>query len=777
MRARSLFAALPLFLVLATLHVHASLPAHIPASQTTLMQPPYTSPSSPSVAAYTLYVRRVPASPDGFPRTVYGVFNASGSFGDSDEVVASRNRPFPGPLIRARLGDELRVTVVNELVDSVIGMHFHGLHSRNNPWMDGVPGVTECGIEPGARFTYVFDVNQTGTFWYHSHASVQYSDGLLGPIVLEHAHADDDPVHAAFAYARDYPIVLQDWFHESADDLLTNYVGPWGAFDGYTPRYPWPPVSVLLNGRGQFNCQFDNCSTTPPLPTPCDDAPECIPLRAPYIGACVVPPSHADVFECPAGGATVRLRLINGANTTPMRFWIDRHALTVVARDGVPVRPRVVRFVTLGVAERFDVIVNCSLGGTGLNYRMFVSMAHGYIPTGSAAPLLWYSAVLGYHANASDAGDAALAAPELPMPESLAQPALFNDTQLFAYAFEPLAPRTAPPARRRIVIESGAGWDSEPGSPLEVWVVNNRTFVMPMASLLQALVLDSPPLDDVLPRPRPGRNNNTFETYVERLEYGAVYEVVVIAMGGQQHPWHLHGYTVDFVGAGLLRDLDRTTFVQSTRNVSVAGGAAWTLCNSSSLNTANLGADVSAALPALDAPAPVLSVGDSWTVPGYGYVAFRFRADNAGPWMLHCHVEWHMALGMGLLLSVERADLLATSTWARTTIAPNVTNPYGTLIADAPADMRVCGAGAASFANAARGLAALVPAPPIAPWPDSAALSLAEWIGVVVGAFVLGAALAVLVVLLLVRRRLRVVALDKQKMLAAATQVSSSAGL
>lgn len=50
--------------------------------------------------------------------------------------------------------------------------------------MDGVAGVSQCAIPPGSNFTYEFQViNQRGTFWYHAHTSVQYSDGLFGPIV------------------------------------------------------------------------------------------------------------------------------------------------------------------------------------------------------------------------------------------------------------------------------------------------------------------------------------------------------------------------------------------------------------------------------------------------------------------------------------------------------------------------------------------------------------------------------------------------------------------
>lgn len=63
-------------------------------------------------------------------------------------------------------------------------IHWHDLDQKNTAWMDGVVGVSQCAIPPGGSFTYEFQVvDQGGTYWYHSHMSVQYTDGLFGPIV------------------------------------------------------------------------------------------------------------------------------------------------------------------------------------------------------------------------------------------------------------------------------------------------------------------------------------------------------------------------------------------------------------------------------------------------------------------------------------------------------------------------------------------------------------------------------------------------------------------
>ena len=69
--------------------------------------------------------------------------------------------------------------------------HWHGIFQHQSNWADGVSFVTQCPIPPNDNFLYNFTVSdQAGTFWYHSHLSGQYCDGLRGPLVV---YDDDDP--------------------------------------------------------------------------------------------------------------------------------------------------------------------------------------------------------------------------------------------------------------------------------------------------------------------------------------------------------------------------------------------------------------------------------------------------------------------------------------------------------------------------------------------------------------------------------------------------------
>lgn len=80
-------------------------------------------------------------------------------------------------------GQTLNITVVNNLKENGTSIHWHGIRQNGTMDMDGVNGITQCAIAPGSSFTYSFKAVQYGTSWYHSHYSVQYADGLQGPLV------------------------------------------------------------------------------------------------------------------------------------------------------------------------------------------------------------------------------------------------------------------------------------------------------------------------------------------------------------------------------------------------------------------------------------------------------------------------------------------------------------------------------------------------------------------------------------------------------------------
>ncbi|GIJ89445.1 multicopper oxidase abr1 [Aspergillus pseudoviridinutans] len=139
------------------------------------------------------------AAPDGFGRPMIGI-----------------NDEWPCPIVNADLGDRLIVDVHNGLGNQSTGIHWHGFHQYMTGTMDGSNQVTQCALPPGSSMRYEFEVNQTGTYWYHSHEMGQYPDGLRGPFIVR----DPSP---PFAYDDEFTLTLTDHYHEQMPVLLQQY--------------------------------------------------------------------------------------------------------------------------------------------------------------------------------------------------------------------------------------------------------------------------------------------------------------------------------------------------------------------------------------------------------------------------------------------------------------------------------------------------------------------------------------------------------------------------
>jgi len=213
------------------------------------------------------------------------------------------NGAVPGPEIRVRQGERLRIAVENGL-DQATTVHWHGLRVPNA--MDGVPNLTQPPIGPRETFVYEFDAIDAGTFWYHPHqrSFEQVGRGLYGPLIVEEA----EPIRVD----REVTWMLDDWrltqAAEISDDFGNRHDMSHGGRIGST---------VTINGR-----------------VPGDFA-----VRA---------------------GERIRLRLVNAANARIFGLDFQDHAPVVVALDGQPVEPHTPAdgLVILGPAMRADLIVD-----------------------------------------------------------------------------------------------------------------------------------------------------------------------------------------------------------------------------------------------------------------------------------------------------------------------------------------------------------------------------------------------------------------------------------
>lgn len=196
-----------------------------------------------------------PVSPDGFTRN--GIL---------------MNGQFPGPQLNVNQFDNVEFIVHNHLPNAT-AVHFHGIDQLYTPWSDGVPGLTQRVIEPGASFLYRWNANEYGTYWYHAHLRSQISDGLYGAIVVKpdpteptalYAISDDPAQITAMRHAEDFPIplIVSDWNHftsEEFDNIMIASNTDNVCFD-----------SILVNGKGSEIClpQDEINSLTNPILIP-----------------------------------------------------------------------------------------------------------------------------------------------------------------------------------------------------------------------------------------------------------------------------------------------------------------------------------------------------------------------------------------------------------------------------------------------------------------------------------------------------------------------------
>jgi FtsP/CotA-like multicopper oxidase with cupredoxin domain len=231
----------------------------------------------------------------------------------STDVWTYGNR-LPGPEIRLRQGEPVRIVVENKL-DQDTTVHWHGIRLPND--MDGVPGLTQPPIRPGQKFTYEFTPPDAGTFWYHPHANSlqQLGRGMAGALIVD----EPEPV----AVDRDLVWLLADWRLTSDAQIAPGFGNAMdAAMSGRIGN------TVTLNGA----------------------LSESVPVRA---------------------GERVRLRLINGALARIMALRFEGHRPVVVAIDGQPCDPHEPANgrLLLGPAMRIDVVLDMQ-GEPGRRYRV-----------------------------------------------------------------------------------------------------------------------------------------------------------------------------------------------------------------------------------------------------------------------------------------------------------------------------------------------------------------------------------------------------------------------
>lgn len=208
--------------------------------------------------------------------------------------------------------------------------------------MDGIAGFSQCPIPAGGSFEYRFKVDgQYGTFWYHSHVAVQYTDGLYGALIV---HSRRDPYRKFRDYDDERIILIADNYHDFANDIVIQMLGP----KGYLGTSTAPsPQSGLINGLGVYNCSSTKM--------------KCKQLKYPTM--------HVDAHR------RYRLRIINSGSHAMNHISVDHHNLTIIAADGGgAVEPHSVHRIPLHNGQRYDAILETNQGEPGSSFLLRSTM-------------------------------------------------------------------------------------------------------------------------------------------------------------------------------------------------------------------------------------------------------------------------------------------------------------------------------------------------------------------------------------------------------------------
>ena len=265
------------------------------------------------------------------------------NFTGSARTAMTINGSLPGPLLRWREGDTVTLRVRNRLTADT-SIHWHGILLPAN--MDGVPGLSFHGIEPGGVYVYQFKVRQHGTYWYHSHSGLQEQAGVYGPLVIE--AKEPEP----FQYDRDYVVMLSDWTDEDPASLMKTLKKQSDYYNFHKRTVGDFINDVSEKGWGATVADRTMWAQMNMNPT---DIADVSGATYTFLLNGQAPDDNFTWLFRP--GEKLRLRLINGSAMTYFDVRIPGLKMTVVAADGLHVKPVSVDELRIAVAETYDVIV------------------------------------------------------------------------------------------------------------------------------------------------------------------------------------------------------------------------------------------------------------------------------------------------------------------------------------------------------------------------------------------------------------------------------------
>lgn len=577
--------------------------------------------------------------------------------GQTYRSIFTINGQLFGPNLVVWENQTLVIDVRNNLLSEATTIHWHGMHQVNTPWMDGVGGLSQCPIEPGTTFRYIFKAFPSGTFWYHSHLGPQRLDGLTGGLIIREQNVDY-PIE--FEDLPDqHTVILSDWYAEDANEVFSQFRAQTGFYPNVPPgQLPTDPSgfyekstgiddsiigllpfhSGLINGKGRHT-------------------------NVPYIQ------SRLHTFEVERGN-TYRFRLIGAQAQFAYIFSINGHRMTVIATDGSFIEPQLVDYIVVHTGERWDFLLEANQPESSqYNFWMRATTLEIDRSSNDQAPFLSLNntveAILHYSGFAAPTSLEYSSIPDLPCMDPPCGCLGING----GCTEPPCRVMNCPFERFHPVYEvdcvhvnelhlSSETPDYLIPSPVPDQVyffnfdddsaINGRAHVFPPFPLQTQTdeAFDSINRCD----PDDPCEEECVCTHIYDIPYDKTIRLVFSAVGEDSrffHPIHLHGHRFFVVAAGYGTYADDTGFLaSSSQDIS---------CNNEDdepIDEVFCSHSIGwrAGEPAISLNSTTIQK-DTVIVPSGGYVVVHYISNNPGFWFVHCHVEPHLLMGMGVILN------------------------------------------------------------------------------------------------------------------------------
>ena len=572
--------------------------------------------------------------------------------GSTFRSFISVNKRMPGPTIIVNEGTTVVVDVFNNLVTEETSIHWHGMHQRGSPWMDGVGFISQCPIEAGTSFRYIFKATPSGTFWYHSHSGAQRTDGLFGALIVKEKKYILPHPRDVFDTPGNHSITLLDWARDASLDLFVQIHS-----------------SIVFFENGNYD-EVPKLGAEQYSPTCSADGAEVGPI--PYwsgLAQGLGKHKNVDFINARLKTFTVedvntyRFRLIGAQALYAYRFSIDDHNLTLVATDGYFIEPILVDYIIIHTGERYDFLLEANQAPN--NYLMrFETLEVDCKDLKRGSNLIGNDgiAVLNYNYMQIDYNkleiDYANKNPKScsELNTCIVANCPFKDYASPAYEcmnvenFTLFIPTTAEElpdsnnVRKNSTFFFNFGFDSNEFTS----TINGRNFILPSTSLFA----EQKYLDDIKSQMCTSTEDECNGTQCQCINiinlndafYNKTVRFVLSSLNISDgfsfaHPVHLHGHSFHVVKTGYgMYDNEGKVYEPN----------ADLRCESS---------------PCITAPRwsnkedNIISINDKTVrkdtviVPAGGYVVIDFIADNPGYWFLHCHIESHQLEGMALVIN------------------------------------------------------------------------------------------------------------------------------